>query len=118
MVEEYNGGRDMKDLKDFAQGLKPLCTPSHLERCDATQKRIIEEVSTQDAAEREARLKSMKEDIATRDADLEALLNTLREKYETSVTALATYKKSVQFQISTLEAINEDKSRPDSKEEL
>ena len=118
VAEDYNGGRDLQDLTDFAKKLKPLCTPAHIERCDANQTKYIDEVKAQDATKREAQLKSIKDEIATRDADLDTLLTTLCEKYETAVVALEEYKKSMRFRISVLEAFNKETIGMETKEEL
>merc|ERR1712193_563879 len=34
-LEDYQGGRTLKDLQDFAaENLKPICSPSNLDLCD------------------------------------------------------------------------------------
>lgn len=42
-LEDYQGGRDFKALKKFAdENLKPLCSPSNLDVCDDDQKEKIQ----------------------------------------------------------------------------
>merc|ERR1719400_1785041 len=43
-LETYEGGRDFKALKKFAQeSLGPRCGPANLELCDADAKKVIDE---------------------------------------------------------------------------
>merc|ERR1719401_116948 len=42
-LEDYDGGRDYKELKKFAEeNLKPLCSVSNIDLCDAEKKKQIE----------------------------------------------------------------------------
>merc|ERR1711935_1150617 len=42
-LEDYSGGRSLKDLADFAkENLKPVCSPAKLDLCDADKKEQIE----------------------------------------------------------------------------
>merc|ERR1712166_1195971 len=42
-LEDYKGGRDFDALSQFAkENLKPVCSPSNIDICDATQKAEIE----------------------------------------------------------------------------
>jgi len=41
-LEDYSGGRDYDDLKKFADGLKPLCSPGNKALCDEEQLAQIE----------------------------------------------------------------------------
>merc|ERR1711907_567336 len=44
-LEDYKGGRDYDALKKFAdENLKPVCSPSNLDLCNADQKATIEEL--------------------------------------------------------------------------
>ena len=42
-LEDYNGGRSYNDLKAFADGLKPICSPSQRDLCDEEQLAKIDE---------------------------------------------------------------------------
>ena len=42
-LEDYNGGRDYDALKAFADGLKPICSPSQRDLCDEEQLAKIDE---------------------------------------------------------------------------
>jgi len=43
-LEDYKGGRDLKALSAFAKTLKPSCSPSNIDLCDAEGKAKIEKV--------------------------------------------------------------------------
>lgn len=41
-LEDYDGGREYKDLEEFAaENLKPLCSPANLDLCDEAKKTQI-----------------------------------------------------------------------------
>lgn len=56
-LQDYEGGRDEKELKKFAKSLGPTCSPAHIELCDAEKKASIEEFTQMKAEDREARIK-------------------------------------------------------------
>merc|ERR1719446_306207 len=42
-LEDYDGGRDFEELETFAkENLKPMCSPSNIDLCDADKKAQIE----------------------------------------------------------------------------
>merc|ERR1719424_2572025 len=42
-LQDYDGGRDFKALKTFAkETLKPVCSPTNIDLCDAEKKAAIE----------------------------------------------------------------------------
>merc|ERR1711865_810149 len=44
-LEDYEGGREYGDLETFAnENLKPVCSPSNIDLCDAEKKGKIEEL--------------------------------------------------------------------------
>jgi len=51
-LEDYKGGRDYASLEKFAQeNLKPMCSPSNLDLCDAEKKAEIEKFLAMPAAD-------------------------------------------------------------------
>merc|ERR1712193_146090 len=51
-LEDYQGGRSLKDLQDFAaENLKPICSPSNLDLCDDEKKAEIEKYKAMPDAE-------------------------------------------------------------------
>merc|ERR1719446_654219 len=56
-LEDYDGGRDLKDLKKFAkENLKPVCSPSNIDLCDVEKKKQIEELMAMTAADLEVKI--------------------------------------------------------------
>merc|ERR1712007_391520 len=41
-LQDYKGGRSLADLKKFAEGLGPQCSPANLDLCDEDKKSQIE----------------------------------------------------------------------------
>merc|ERR1719230_560477 len=42
-LQDYKGGRSYADLKKFAEGLGPQCSPANLDICDDEKKKMIDE---------------------------------------------------------------------------
>merc|ERR1719359_1801897 len=64
-LEDYQGGRDFDSLKKFAdENLKPMCSPSNIDLCDATQKAEIEKIQAMSAEELEAAIKGKEQEQA------------------------------------------------------
>merc|ERR1712039_467803 len=83
-LEDYEGGRDLKDLEKFAEeNLKPLCSPSNLELCDDEKKKQITE------------LQALSEDELSKKIDtLETEMKSVSENFDKEVEQLqATYEK-------------------------
>merc|ERR1719432_328803 len=50
-LEDYEGGRDFEELQTFAkENLKPVCSPSNIDLCDADKKEQIQKYQNMDAA--------------------------------------------------------------------
>ena len=72
-LEDYKGGRDFSTLKKFAEeSLKPMCSPTNLDLCDADKKAEIEKFMAMPAADLDAA-------IAAKDAELEAAETTFKD---------------------------------------
>jgi hypothetical protein len=81
-LDDYQGGRDLASLKKFANGLKPLCSPSNMDLCDDEQKAEIEKVQAMS-----------EEDIAAKIAEGEKRLEDAEETFKTELDKLqAAYK--------------------------
>jgi len=49
-LEDYKGGRELKDLKKFAkESLKPICSPANIELCDDAKKKQIQDIQAMGA---------------------------------------------------------------------
>merc|ERR1711920_533441 len=49
-LQDYDGGRDFKALKKFADGLGPLCSPKNIDLCSEEKKKQIKEYMDMGAA--------------------------------------------------------------------
>merc|ERR1712176_1392994 len=97
-LEDYQGGRDYKSLKKFAdEKLKPMCSPSNIDLCDDDKKAEIEKF------------------MGMSDADLEKLITekegeitAAEEEFKTFVEGLQSqYQEGMKKKDETLDAIKE-----------
>lgn len=82
-LEAYEGGRTLADLKKFAAGLKPGCSPANIDLCDDAEKAEIEKVQALSDEE-------LAESIKTGESEMEAAEKNFKEELE---KLQATYKK-------------------------
>jgi hypothetical protein len=87
-LEDYNGGRDFDELKKFTDELKPSCSPSNIDLCDADAKKKIEDLQ------------------ALSDDDLDA---KIEEKEKESAAAEETFKSEVEKLQATYEKLSKEK---------
>jgi hypothetical protein len=98
-LEDYKGGRDFKSLQKFAQeNLKPMCSPTNLDLCDAEKKAEITkfmEMSDDDldkmVTEKEEEMKKLEEDFKE---FVEGLQNSYQEKMKEKEDAMEAIKDS------------------------
>ena len=81
-LEDYNGGRDYEALKAFADGLKPICSPTQKELCDEEQLAKIEEYTAMGKDGLDAFVKDGEAAIAGAEATFKAEVAKLQSKYE------------------------------------
>jgi len=82
-LEDYEGGRDYDELETFAnENLKPVCSPSNIDLCDAEKKAKIEELMKMPMADLEAEIE--KKDAESKEAEthFDAEVAKLQERYE------------------------------------
>jgi len=83
-LQTYEGGRDFDALQTFAkENLKPQCSPSNIDLCDADKKKEIETLQKMSSA-----------DLAAKIEEKEKLQKDAGEHFDTAVKELqATYEK-------------------------
>jgi len=82
-LEDYQGGRTLKDLQTFAaENLKPICSPSNLDLCDDEKKAEIEKYKAMPDADLEAAIAEKKKEIADAEEAFNTGLKGLQETYE------------------------------------
>jgi len=95
-LEDYKGGRDYDSLKKFAdENLKPICSPSNIDLCDADKKAEIEKFQKMSASDLDALI-----------AEKEKMMEDAEEAFKTGVSELQDkYQKMMEAKEATLEEI-------------
>lgn len=97
-LEDYNGGRDYDTLKEFADGLRPLCSPSNMDLCDDEQKAEIAKVQAMSEAELDAAIAAADKKAADAEelfkSELEKLQAAYKQLQEDKEKTLAEVKAS------------------------
>jgi len=86
-LEDYQGGRTFKDLKDFANTLKPLCSPVNLDLCEDDQKAKIEELMALPADDLAAKIKEEEKKISDAEETFKTEVEKLQKQYQDLSTA-------------------------------
>merc|ERR1712217_313825 len=59
-LEDYEGGRELKDLKKFAEeNLKPLCSPANIDLCDEEKKKQIQDLQAMSSDDLDAKIEEL-----------------------------------------------------------
>merc|ERR1712232_161555 len=95
-LEDYQGGRDFGSLKKFAdENLKPMCSPTNIDLCDAEKKAEIEKIQAMPDADLEAAI-----------AEKVKMVEEAEETFKNGVEALqAQYQKLMENKEETVENI-------------
>jgi len=82
-LEDYKGGRDYDSLKKFAEeNLKPMCSPSNIDLCDAEKKAEIEKYQAMSDADLEAAIAEKTKMMDDAEEDFKNGVSELQEKYQ------------------------------------
>jgi len=81
-LQDYKGGRTLADLKKFAEGLGPQCSPANLDLCDEEKKKLIAEYMKLSEAERNTMITEKEKKMETIEADFKTLVDGLQKKYQ------------------------------------
>merc|ERR1712080_142143 len=98
-LEAYEGGRELKDLKEFAKkNLKPQCSPANIDLCDEEKKKKIGELQALSAEDLDAQIaekeKKMEEAEETFKSEVEKLQKTYEQLQKDKDAAVAEVKES------------------------
>jgi len=118
-LEDYSGGRDFAALKSFAEGLKPLCSPSNMDLCEPDQKAKIEELMALSAEDLDAQIKAGEDKLK----EAEETFNSELEKLQASYKGLQAAKEAAEAEVKAsglgmLKAVSAAKKAAPKKEEL
>jgi len=82
-MEKYQGGRDFDSLKKFAEeNLKPVCSPSNIDLCEADKKKQIEDLMALDAATLDSKIEEKEKELKTAEETFEKEVEKLQARYE------------------------------------
>lgn len=81
-LEDYNGGRSESDLKEFAKGLKPLCSPANMDLCDEEGKNKIESIMALSDDEIKTQIEAGEQKIKDAESTFESELQKLQDAYQ------------------------------------
>lgn len=98
-LEDYKGGRDYDSLHKFAkENLKPVCSPSNIDLCDAEQKGKIEALQALSASDLKAKISEKEKEMEQAEQDfkdgVEGLQKQYKEMMEKKDAKLAEIKES------------------------
>jgi hypothetical protein len=81
-MEKYEGGRDYKTLKKFAdENLKPVCSPKNIDLCDADKKKKIEDLQAMSDADLDKEINAKEKEIKDAEDNFQKDVKALQEKY-------------------------------------
>jgi hypothetical protein len=87
-LEDYKGGRDYASLEKFAQeNLKPICSPTNVDLCDADKKAEIEKFMAMTADELDVLIKEKDKLLEEAEENFKTAVNELQENYQKLQTA-------------------------------
>merc|ERR1719324_402360 len=82
-LEDYKGGRSLKDLQKFAaENLKPVCSPANLDLCDADKKKQIDDFIALGADALDAKIKEAQAESAALETTFKEEVKKLQATYE------------------------------------
>jgi len=82
-MEDYKGGRDFDSLKKFAdENLKPICSPSNIDLCDAEQKAEIEKLQAMSADDLDKAIAGKEKEQQDAESTFKNEVEKLQKKYE------------------------------------
>lgn len=106
--EDYAGSRSFADLKEFADQMKPKCTPFDLENCSPEQKEFIEYAKSLGNKGISEKLQEMRKKITSKEEEHQTLLKTLQEQYSSSQEELQDLKNGLQKELIIMEMLLSD----------
>jgi len=82
-LQDYDGGRELKDLKKFAdENLKPQCSPKNLELCDDDKKKQISDIMAFSTADLEAKIEEKVKLQSDTEDNFKEEVDKLQKRYE------------------------------------
>jgi uncharacterized protein (UPF0335 family) len=116
-LTDYQGARDLDGLKKFAASeLRPACSLSRIELCDAEKRAQLEMLQAMPAADLNAEIEKSEREIAAVEAQFKAEVERLQADYkklqDDKSAAVLDIKSSGLAIMKALQAANAQKSAP------
>jgi len=117
-LQDYEGGRDYASLEKFAkESLKPVCSPSNIDLCDAGKKAQIEEYMAMSVSDMEAKIAAFEKKQADAEENFKNEVQKLQDTYqklnEAKDAALAEVKEAG---LGLLKSVMTEKAKSGSDE--
>jgi len=82
-LEDYQGGRDLASLQTFAkENLKPICSPTNLDLCDAEKKKEIETIQAMSDADLDKKIEEAEAKLETIESEFKTFVEGLQKSYQ------------------------------------
>jgi len=95
-LEDYEGGRDYEDLETFAnENLKPVCSPTNIDLCDADKKQKIEALMKMSSSELEAEIEKKDAELKEAETTFDEEVKQLQATYEALEKAKTDTQKEI-----------------------
>lgn len=119
-LDDYQGGRSYDDLSKFAkENLKPTCSPSNLDLCDAKKKKEIEGFLKLSSDDIDKKIKKFEGDLEKAEADFKSEVEKLQKKYQELTEAKEKKVEDVKNSgLGLLKAVKAFKAKDEKKDEL
>ena len=119
-LEDYQGGRDYKTLKKFAdEKLKPMCSPTNIDLCDDDKKAEIKKFMDMSDADLESSITEKEAEMAKAEEEFKTFVEGLQEQYQEGMKkkdeALDAIKESG---LGLMKAVKVAKKKKGDKDEL
>ncbi|KAL7482189.1 hypothetical protein ACHAW6_007883 [Cyclotella cf. meneghiniana] len=119
-LQDYEGGRSYDELLSFAgENLKPTCSIKNLDLCDDAKKAEIEKLLAMSVEELKAAVEGEEKKIADADANFEAEVKKLQERYELLTKEVEDAKAAAKAAgLGMMKSVLASKEAGDAKDEL
>jgi len=117
-LEDYEGGRDFGELETFAkENLKPMCSPTNLDLCDADKKALIEGFMKMSPGDLDNKIEEGETALKEAETNFDSEVQKLQEKYEELEKEKTAKQKEIKDSgLALMKAVKAAKG--DAKEEL
>jgi len=106
-MEDYNGGRDLDALKEFAStNLGPSCSPDNLDLCSDEQKKSMSDAAALTQEERDTQIAAGEKAMADAEATFTAEVEKLQKNYEALTEAKEAAIKEAKAPLAVLKQAN------------